>query len=111
MGRKKFRAQMLARSARALIAIVEAAEQPPEKQRRDGGCVGASPGGDVDVMVNATTGRLDWPINGSRSSSERAALGIDAREFRAHQHQLRRVVYPDEQNDEGGRRAIGRFEA
>jgi hypothetical protein len=77
------------RSASALIAIAEAAEQPPKKQRHDGGCIWASPDGDVDVMVNATTVRLDWPINGSRSIPERAALGMDAREFRAHQHQLR----------------------
>ena len=37
------------------------------------------------------------------------SAGVGAREFRAHQ-ELRRVVHPDQQNDERGRRAIGRFE-
>ena len=47
---------------------------------------------------------------GSRSISKGAAFRIDAREFRAHQYELRRVVHPDQQNDEGDRRAKGRFE-
>src|SRR5258708_20733555 len=38
------------------------------------------------------------------------SAGVGAREFRAHEHELRRVVHPDQQNDEGGCRAIGRFE-
>jgi hypothetical protein len=71
----------LARSAGALIAFAEAAEQPPEKQRHDGGGVRASPDGHMDVMVNTTVGRLDWPMITARSTFEGAAFGVDAREF------------------------------
>jgi hypothetical protein len=61
-------------------------------------------------MVDARGGDR-WRITGRGDISKRAALRIGAREFRAHQYQLRRVVDPDQQNDEGGRRAIRRFEA
>ena len=75
----------------------------------NGGCVRAAPDGHMDVMVDARG--VDRPMIGSRRISKGAALGIDAREFRAHQYQLRGVVHPDQQNDEGGRGAIRRFEA
>jgi hypothetical protein len=72
-----------------LIAIAKAAEQPPKKQSHDRGGVRTSPDGDMDEMVNVRTLWLDrWTMAG-RSMSKGTAYGVDAREFRAHQHQLR----------------------
>src|SRR5262245_34199080 len=79
----------LTRSAGALIAIAKTAEQPPEKQRHDGGGVRASSDGDMDVMISRTAGRLDCSTIVGRCMCERTAFGMDAREFRAHEHQLR----------------------
>src|SRR5712671_3345766 len=71
----------------------------------------ASPNRYMDVMVNLMTVRFDRSSIVGRGIAEATAFGLDASEFRAYQHQLRRVVDPDQQNDEGRRGAIGRFEA
>jgi hypothetical protein len=72
----------LTRSPNALIAVAEAAEQPSEKQRHDGGDVWTSSDGHMDVIVYAIVLR-DEMIAG-RSMPEGATFGVDAREFRAH---------------------------
>src|SRR5258706_13354848 len=65
----------------------------------------------MDVIVNLMTVRFDRSSIVGRGIAEGTAFGVDASEFRAYQHQLRREVDPDQQNDEGSRGAIVRFEA
>ena len=59
-----------------MIAIAEAAEKPPDKERHDGGCVGAAPGRHVDVMVDARGGDRWW-ITGRGDISKARRFGTD----------------------------------